>query len=142
MSDTDQSAAGTVTDPAASVDDSQRSGLSDPQRSIAALGAIVLASQALVLLLTLVPLRMLRVDQPGLATTLMLVLMVACIGVAGVIRRGSWAWHAGTAIQVVLLACGLIHWSLAGLGVIFGLTWLYALSVRRKLSKPPVRTGD
>lgn len=127
------------TPPETEVDDSQRSGLRDPVRAIRGLGAVVLALEAFVLLLTIVPLRMMRVENLGLAIGTVLVLTVACVVLAGRTNR-NWAWHAGTAIQVLLLVAGLaFHWSLAGVGVVFGGTWLFALSVRHKLSRPPVR---
>nr|BFE75924.1 hypothetical protein GCM10020092_092250 [Actinoplanes digitatis] len=47
--------------------------------------------------------------------------------------RRPWAWHAGSALQVLLLAAGLLHWSLAALGLIFGAAWIYATTVRRKI---------
>ena len=47
--------------------------------------------------------------------------------------RRSWAWHAGTALQVLLLVSGLLHWSLAALGLIFGAAWWYASNVRRAI---------
>ena len=40
---------------------------------------------------------------------------------------------AGLVLQVVLIACGYFHISLAILGVLFLLVWLYALSVRRSV---------
>jgi hypothetical protein len=126
------------TRPEQSAPDPHRSGLKDPRRATAALGAIILGLESLVLLLTIVPLRMLQVDHLGATIGLMLLLTLSCIVLAGMMRR-PWAWYGGSAIQLVLLVCGLIHWAIAGVGLIFGLTWLYALSVRRKLSKPPVR---
>lgn len=125
--------------PETELDDSQRSGLRDPVRAIAGLGACVLALEALVLLLTIVPLRMMRIDNLTFAVIVVLVLTVACVLLAARITR-RWAWHGGTAVQVVLLLSGFIfHWALAGVGLIFGVTWWFALSVRTKLSRPPVR---
>lgn len=120
-------------------DDSQRSGLRDPLRAIAGLGAIVLILEALVLLLTIVPMRMMRIGNLSWAITAILVLTVACV-VCAARARTAWAWHGGTVIQAALLVCGpVFHWSLAGVGLIFGITWWFALSVRTKLSRPPVR---
>jgi hypothetical protein len=47
--------------------------------------------------------------------------------------KRPWAWHAGTAVQVLLLASGLFHWSLAVLALIFGAAWAYATYVRRTI---------
>lgn len=131
-------------DPSATVEelpDAQRSGLRNPQRASAGLGSIVLGLEALVLLMTIVPLRMLLDSGLGPAIGLVLGLTVVCVVLAGMMRR-AWAWHLGTLVQVILVAAGLIHWSLAGVGVIFGATWWYALTVRAKLAKPPVRTAS
>lgn len=125
-------------EPAAAQSAQGESGLRDPQRAIRSLGAIIMVLEALVVLLTIVPLRMMRVDHLGLTISLMVFLTLACLGLAGFMRY-RWAWFGGSAIQVVLLACGLIHWSLAGVGVIFGLTWWFSLTVRHRLSRAPVR---
>lgn len=124
-------------DPDQAVDE-QASGLSDPHRAIAALGGIILGFEALVLLMAVVPLRMLGDVPEDIAVGAVLFLTVACLVFAARAGR-TWAWHGGTAVQVVLLACGLLHWALAAVGVIFGLTWAYTWSVRRKLSQPPRR---
>jgi hypothetical protein len=47
--------------------------------------------------------------------------------------RRRWAWAAGTVLQALLLAAGLLHWSLAVLGLIFGAAWAYAAYVRRTI---------
>ena len=119
-------------------DDANRSGLTNPDRAIATLGAITLGSEALVLLMAVVPLRML-LDDSGTAIGVTVGATVACVVVAALIRR-SWAWHLGTAIQVVLLVAGVVlHWALLGVGVIFAVSWGFALGVRRRISRPPVR---
>lgn len=123
-------------------DQPPRSGLKDPQRSIRTLGAMILGLETLVLLLTIVPLRMMRVEGLGTAITIMLTLSVACIVLAGFMRH-AWAWHGGTLVQIALLVVGVVfHWSIAGVGVMFGLTWVFTLYVRRTLSRPPVRKSE
>lgn len=118
--------------------DPAESGLRDPQRAVRGLGAMVLALEGLVLLLAIAPLNMLGVPNVGLAITTVIVLSVAAFALAGMMRR-PWAWHAGWAVQAALLACYPFHWMLTVIGVVFGLVWLYALHVRRVLSRPPVR---
>ncbi|HZE39893.1 MAG TPA: DUF4233 domain-containing protein [Stackebrandtia sp.] len=120
-------------------DQSEVSGLRDPKRAIAALGGIILGLEALVLLLAIVPLRMMGVRHLGAAITLVLIMVVAAIVLAGMCRH-DWAWWAGVGLQTAVLVSGLFfHWALLGVGVIFGATWLFALSVRGKLSRPPKR---
>jgi Protein of unknown function (DUF4233) len=47
--------------------------------------------------------------------------------------KRRWAWSTGTALQVLLLLAGLLHWSLGALGLIFGAAWAYATHVRRTI---------
>jgi hypothetical protein len=96
------------------------------------LGSGTLALEAIVLLLAIQPIRILGGDLSGWGIGAVVALAVMAAAVAGSMRR-SWAWHAGTALQVLLLASGLLHWSLAALGLIFGAAWAYATSVRHKI---------
>ena len=98
-------------------DPPRRSGLRNPQAAVRGLGAgtLVLAG-----------------DLSGWGVGAVVALVVLCLLVAGVMRR-PWAWHAGSALQVLLLASGLFHWSLAALGLIFGAAWAYAMYVRRTI---------
>jgi hypothetical protein len=106
------------------------SGLRNPQAAVRGVGAAALAVQAVVLLLGIVPLRVLGAAEGG-GTAVIVALAVLSLALAGLLRR-RWAWWAGGAVPMVLLACGfLIHPSLGVLGVIFGLVWLYVLRVRR-----------
>jgi Protein of unknown function (DUF4233) len=113
-------------------DETRRSGLRNPEAAVRGLGAGTLALEAIVLLLAIQPIRILGGDLSGWGIGVVVALAVAAALVAGSMRR-RWAWHAGTGLQVLLLASGLLHWSLAALGLIFGLTWAYATSVRHKI---------
>jgi hypothetical protein len=95
-------------------------------------GAAALATEAVVLLLAIQPIRMLGgdVDGPAIAAAIGLAVLAAVL--AGLLRR-AWAWPAAGALQLVLLAAGLLHWSLAALGLVFGLVWVYVLHVRRRV---------
>jgi hypothetical protein len=121
-------------DPAAPVDPDapRRSGLRNPEAAVRGLGAGTLALESLVLLLAIQPIRIFAGDLSGWAVAAVVTLAVLAAVLAGCMRR-PWAWHAGSALQVLLLAAGLLHWSLAALGLIFGAAWLYATSVRRKI---------
>jgi hypothetical protein len=116
----------------------QRSGLRNPiaaARGVAAAGLVV---EALVLLLAIVPLA--KLAGPAARGGIWLVVAMAVLAVvfAGLLRYG-WAWWAALAIPVGLLAGGFYHWSLAVLGVIFGLLWGYVLNVRSTVSSAPRR---
>lgn len=113
-------------------DEPRRSGLRNPEAAVRGLGAGTLVLEAIVLLLAIQPIRILGGDLGAWGVGAVVALAVLAAVVAGSMRR-PWAWHAGTALQVLLLASGLLHWSLAALGLIFGAAWVYALSVRRKI---------
>jgi hypothetical protein len=113
-------------------DEPRRSGLRNPAAAVRGLGAGTLALEAIVLLLAIQPIRILGGDLSGWGIGAVVALAVLAAVVAGSMRR-SWAWPAGSVLQMLLLASGLLHWSLAALGLIFGAAWLYATSVRRKI---------
>ncbi|GGN28192.1 hypothetical protein FHR83_007813 [Actinoplanes campanulatus] len=108
------------------------SGLKNPQAAVRGLGAGTLALETVVLLLMVAPLKTIAGDGSGPAIIMVLVLAVLAIVLAGSMKR-SWAWAGGTALQVLLLLGGFLHWTLAAVGVIFGLTWVYVLHVRRTI---------
>jgi uncharacterized protein DUF4233 len=109
-----------------------RSGLRNPQAAVRGLGAGTLILEAIVLLLAIQPIRIMGGDLGDWGIGAIVTLAVLAVLLAGMMRR-PWAWHAGSVLQVLLLASGLLHWSLAALGVIFGVTWAYATHVRKKI---------
>jgi hypothetical protein len=96
------------------------------------LGSGALVLEAIVLLLGIQPIRILGGDLTGWGIAAVIALAVVAVLLAGMMKR-SWAWHAGTVLQVLLLASGFFHWSLAVIGLIFGAAWAYALHVRRTI---------
>lgn len=108
------------------------SGLRRPDAAVRALGAGTLALEAIVLLLAIQPIRILGGDLSGWGIGAVVTLAVLCAVIAGSMKRRG-AWHAGTVLQVLLLASGLLHWSLAALGLIFGAAWAYASHVRKTI---------
>jgi hypothetical protein len=111
----------------------RRSGLRDPVAAVRAVGAAALVAEALVLLLAIQPLRVLGAHVTGVAVGFVIALAVAAIVLAGLLRRG-WAWWAGALVPVCLFVGGFVfHAALGVLGVLFGLLWLYVLSVRRRV---------
>jgi uncharacterized protein DUF4233 len=114
------------------VDAPRRSGLRNPEAAVRGLGAGTLGLEAIVLLLAIQPIRILGGHLGGWGIGAVVALAVLAILLAGSMRR-SWAWPAGTALQALLLLSGLLHWSLAALGLIFGATWAYASYVRRRI---------
>src|SRR6476660_4804289 len=97
---------------------SQRpSGLRNPTAAVRGVAAGSLVAEAVVLLLAVAPLVRIGGDRKGAAIWLVLALTVLCVLAAGLLRRRV-GWWLGGAIQLVLLAGGLLHWSLALLGVL------------------------
>jgi hypothetical protein len=111
----------------------QPSGLRNPGAAMRGVGAAALAGEALVLLLAIQPLRVLGVHLTGAAIGTVVGLAAFCLVLAGLLRY-RWAWPLGWVPQVALVVAGfLFHGSLVALGVLFGLVWLYVLSVRRRV---------
>jgi hypothetical protein len=100
--------------------------------AVRGVGAGILAIEALVLLLAIQPIRILGGDLSGAAIAVIVALALASVLLAGSLRRG-WAWSAAIGLQVLLLAAGFLHWSLAVLGFVFGMVWWYVLHVRRSI---------
>jgi Protein of unknown function (DUF4233) len=123
---------GTAGDGAGAEDEGRPSGLRNPAAAVRGLGAGTLALEAIVLLLAIQPIRLLGGDLSGWGVAAVIALAVLCAVIAGIMKR-RWAWHAGTVLQVLLLLSGLLHWSLAVLGLIFGAAWAYATHVRRTI---------
>lgn len=108
------------------------SGLRNPEAAVRGIGSGTLAMETIVLLLAIQPIRLFAGHLSGWGITVVLALAVLCAVVAGSMKR-RWAWHAGTAVQALLIVSGLLHWSLAVLGLIFGAAWAYASYVRRTI---------
>ena len=108
------------------------SGLRNPSRALRGLGSIALTLEAVVLLLAIQPIRITE----GAITAAQLVLLLVC-GCAAILLTGllrsTWGWWLGAALQVVLIAGGLLHWMIGAVGVLFGLVWFYVLYVRRRV---------
>jgi uncharacterized protein DUF4233 len=109
-----------------------RSGLRNPQAAVRGLGAGTLVLEAIVLLLAIQPIRIMGGHLSGWGVGAVIGLAVLAIVLAGLMKR-PWAWAAGAVLQALLVACGLLHWSLAVLGIIFGAAWAYAAYVRRRI---------
>ena len=111
---------------------SKPSGLADPKRAARSLGAAAMTLEGISLLLAIQPVRLLASGDTTAAVIFLIAVSVAAFVLAGMMKR-SWAWHAAGALQVVLLIGFLAHWSVAAIGVVFGLAWLYVLKVRRTI---------
>ncbi|WP_041831993.1 DUF4233 domain-containing protein [Actinoplanes sp. N902-109] len=110
----------------------RRSGLRNPAAAVRGLGAGTLTLEAIILLLAIRPIQLLGGHLSGWGVGAVITLAVLAALVAGMMRR-RWAWPAGSVLQVLLLACVFLHWSLGAVGLIFGAAWMYALYVRKTI---------
>lgn len=108
------------------------SGLANPQRAARSLGAAAMTLEGITLLLAIQPIRMLASADTTAAVIFLVVVAVAAFVLAGMMKR-AWAWPAAGALQIVLILGFVAHWSIAAIGVVFGLAWLYVLKVRRTI---------
>ena len=106
------------------------SGLRNPGAAVRGVAAAALAVEALVMLLAIAPLARVAGSTAGPAIGLVLALTVVAI-VCAALLRFPWVYWGALVVPVGLLVGGLLHWSLAVLGVVFGLLWGYVLNVRR-----------
>jgi len=96
--------------------------------------AAVLSLEAITLGLT-TPVMISVADVPaGTALTVGLGLAVACLLVAGLLRR-RWAYGLGWAIQVAAIALGLVVGIMFVLGGIFALLWAMADLLGRRIER-------
>jgi hypothetical protein len=109
-----------------------RSGLRNPAAAARGLGAGALILETVVLLLAIQPIRVLGGGLSGSAVLVLCALAGAAVLLSSVLRH-RWAWHAGGALQLLVIAAGLLHVSLAVVGAVFGGVWLYVLHVRRTI---------
>jgi hypothetical protein len=112
------------------VSEDKPSGLRNPAGAVRGVGAGALGIEAVVLLMAIVPLVKLGGPHAATAAWVAAALAGPSLVLAGLLRH-RWAWYAGTGLQVVLIACGLLHGVFAVLGLLFGAVWGYVLNVRR-----------
>ncbi|HEY3505310.1 MAG TPA: DUF4233 domain-containing protein [Actinocatenispora sp.] len=105
-----------------------RSGLRNPAAAMRGVGAGTLVIEGLVLLLAVLPLRMLGAGGRGMGAVALLALL--CLVLTGFLKH-RWSWYAGIGVQVLVIAGGVVHWSVAVIGVLFAAIWAYVLHVRR-----------
>lgn len=122
-----------MTDPAP---EPRPSGLANPERAARSLGAAALTLEGITLLLAIQPIRMLADGDTTAAVIFLIAVALAAFVLAGMMKR-AWAWHAAGVLQVVLVLGFFAHWSVAAIGVVFGLAWLYVLKVRRTILSAP-----
>jgi hypothetical protein len=96
------------------------------------LGASVLGMEAVVVgLITPVAINLYGVT-PSIAVTVGIGLAVACVLVAGLLKR-PFAYIAGSVLQLLVIATGFLVFPMFVLGVIFTALWITAIFVARRV---------
>lgn len=74
---------------------------------------------------------------PGLTVgSLIFFVVLAALMILGAGLQGRpWALKFDLALQVVTIAGGLFHWSIAAVGIIFGCVWVYIAYIKRDVEK-------
>lgn len=97
------------------------------------LAASVLAGEALVLIFFVLTAIRLNPDDAASIAAVGLTVAVVALALCGFLRQ-RWALWAGWALQVALIAAGVIVPIMYGLGVIFAVLWYVALRLGRKVA--------
>ncbi len=92
----------------------------------------VLAMEAVVVLLAIVPAKVLGHASATTAGAVCGAFAVVAIILAGSIGRGRWALVAGSALQLAMIAAGVLLPALYILGVIFAALWVTGIWLARK----------
>ncbi len=95
----------------------------------------VLGMEAVVVLLAIVPAKMLEHVNGGTAATLGLGIAVLAILLAGLVGRPRMGWvlYAGSVLQLLVIAAGMMIPAMYVLGVIFTVLWFTGIWLARKV---------
>ncbi|WP_433275235.1 DUF4233 domain-containing protein [Pseudonocardia xinjiangensis] len=105
----------------------------DPMKGVRGVFAATLVLESIVVALSLLVLSKFGDGATPLAVGVILALAVAMVVAAGVQRR-PWGLRLALALQVVMVACGLLVPALGVMGVVFVLVWVALLLLRRDLA--------
>src|SRR3954447_6654074 len=105
-------------------------------RGVRTAAASTLVLEAIVVLLSLPVVAKLGGGLSAPRAVALVGLAVALVLVGGAAGR-RWAYPAGTVLQLLVIASGLLTLTMAVLGVVFLAVWWSVLWLRRPLSAPP-----
>ncbi|HET6259438.1 MAG TPA: DUF4233 domain-containing protein [Pseudonocardia sp.] len=105
----------------------------DPMKGIRGVFAATLVLESIVVALALLVLSKFGAGATALGVTVIVVLAAAMVVAAGMQRR-PWGLGLALALQVVMIACGLLVPVLGVLGVVFALVWGGLLLLRRDVA--------
>ena len=119
-------------------DSGSRPGPPDPWRGFRGVTAAILILESIVVLLTLLVLTKFGDNGGWLGIGIVLVLAGAMIVTCRYVNR-PWALGFILALQLAMIACGLLTFALGALGVVFGLVWFALLMMRRDVARKMAR---
>lgn len=96
----------------------------------------VLAMEAVLLALCIVPSMALSHVHGAVAGGLGGGLAVVAVALSGMVGRRRWALYAGSALQLAVIAAGVVLPVMYGLGVIFAALWFGGIKLARKWEGP------
>jgi hypothetical protein len=101
----------------------------------------VLAMEAVIALLTIVPAKVLGHASAGTAAALCGAIALVAIVLSGYVGRRPWALYAGSVLQLAVIASGLLLSVMYILGVIFTALWFTGIWLARKWEREPGPTA-
>ena len=97
----------------------------------------VLGMEAVVVLLAIVPMKVLEHVNGGIAAAVGFGIAVLAILLAGLIGRPhmGWALYAGSTLQLVVIASGILIPAMYILGVVFAALWFTGIWLARRVER-------
>ncbi len=92
----------------------------------------VLAMEAVIMLLAIVPAKVLGHVGGGTAAAVCGGIAVIALLLAGYVGRKAWALYAGSVFQVMVIACGVLLPAVYFIGAIFTVLWFTGIWLARK----------
>jgi Protein of unknown function (DUF4233) len=97
----------------------------------------VLAMEAVIALLAIVPAKVLGHVSAGTAAAVCGAIAIVAIVLSGYVGRRPWALYVGSALQLAVIAAGVLVPVMYILGVIFTALWFTGIWLARKLERGP-----
>ena len=97
----------------------------------------VLAMEAVIALLAIVPSKVLGHASGGMAAAVCGAVALVAIVLSGVVGKRPWALYVGSVFQLAVIACGVLLPAMYVLGVIFAALWFTGIWLARKWEREP-----
>jgi Protein of unknown function (DUF4233) len=100
----------------------------------------VLAMEAVIALLAIVPAKVLGHTSAGTAAAVCGAVALIAIVLSGVVGKRPWALYAGSVFQLAVIACGVLLPTMYVLGAIFAALWFTGIWLARRWEREPTPT--